>query len=131
MEKKYEEVELFCNKSDWEKVKECFNEDGFRILLEFSDLLNEYAAQTNAISETIKILKKWEKESFFIENETKYEIDWFGCTKKSGREEVTLPQAKKLYKETRAKYDTLKEVILNAGKVYYKNENILIEKYFK
>ena len=39
MEKKYEEVELFCNKSDWEKVKECFNEDGFRILLEFSDLL--------------------------------------------------------------------------------------------
>ncbi|MDM0973239.1 hypothetical protein QTI91_13590 [Clostridium perfringens] len=131
MDKKYEEVELFCNNSDWGKVKECFNEDGFRILLEFSDLLNEYAAQTNAISETIKILKKWEKESFFIENETKYEIDWFECTKKSGREEVTLPQAKKIYKETRAKYDTFKEVILNAGKVYYKNENILIDKYFK
>lgn len=51
--------------------------------------------------------------------------------KKSGREEVTLPQAKKIYKETRAKYDTFKEVILNAGKVYYKNENILIDKYFK
>ena len=131
MEKKYEEVELFCNKSEWKTVKECFNEDGFRILLEFSDLLNEYAAQTNAISETIKILKKWEKESFFRLNETKYEIDWFGCTKKSGREEVTLPQAKKIYKETKAKYDTFKEVILNAGRVYYKNENILIEKYFK
>ncbi|KXA10266.1 hypothetical protein ACV30B_15535 [Clostridium perfringens] len=131
MDKKYEEVQLFCNNSKWEKVKECFNEDGFRILLEFSDLLNDYAAQINAISKTIKILKKWEKKDFFKLNETKYEIDWFGCYQKKGREEVTLPQAKKMYKEVRLKYDALYEVLLNAGEIHYKNKNALIDKYIE
>lgn len=129
MEKKYESVKSFCNKGYIDLERKCFKDDGHIILLSFSTLMNEYTVQVNAISKTIKVLKEWEKKDFFKLNETKYEIDWFGCYQKKGREEVTLPQAKKMYKEVRLKYDALYEVLLNAGEIHYKNKNALIDKY--
>lgn len=134
MEKKYEKVKMFCAENKYiendDLKRECFKDDGYVMFLSFSNLINEYAMQVNAISETISILEGWQSKSYFKLNETKYEINWFGCNEKKGREKVTLPQAKILYNETKVKYDTLYEVFLRAGKVHYKNENELIDKYF-
>ncbi|UYZ39090.1 hypothetical protein OD350_28880 (plasmid) [Clostridium beijerinckii] len=132
---KYEKVKNFCfsegNRDD--ELEEAFRkEDGNKIIYRITSQINEYANQLNCVCHTINILEDWKKETFFKINETTYKINWFGTYKSSHyKEDVTLPQAQRLYREIKVKYDALYELFEECAEVHYKEEpRIFIDKYF-
>lgn len=128
----YEKVKNFCYEDSYHNsaLEEDFvKDDGFIILLTIISQINEYANQLKCIHDVINRLENLRKKSWYKPTTT-IEINWFG-TRKVGEEEVTLSQAKKLYKETRIKYDTLYELFERSAEIHYKeNPKVLIDKYF-
>ena len=128
------EVKNLCYKkyiSDRELEKEFISEDGYIILLTLISEINEYANQVNAIAYVINVLEDWKNKEFYT-NETTYEINWSDCYNfDKSVKKLTLKQAKKLYKETKIKYEVLYNLFVEAAYVHYENNTEeLINKYF-
>ncbi len=106
------------------------NEELFRTLMCIKSNLNNYIKEMNAIYEAIIVLENWKSEDHFKLNKTKCSIYWSG-TRKSHLKitEVTLPQAKKLYREVKEKYNILYNLLLEVGEMFDDKE-YMIKKYF-
>lgn len=109
---------------DMEKVHQYYKIHGYGFLLTFSSELEELVNELKAIKKVINILTEWKSEYWFELSKTTYEIDWYHCWKKRNEKDktkVTLLQAKKLYKDTKAKYDLLVGIIQETFRIHSKD----------
>ena len=124
------DIKLFCYNNL--KLQQKFEEeDSYKIILGLERSINDYAKQLKAVKRVIGVLERWKNEEFY-NKDISYEVDWFGCYKADENiKDLTLSEAKKLYKEIKVKYDTLFEVFTDAERVHCKdNLGGLIDKYF-
>ncbi len=105
---------------DFEKVKAFRDELSLGFLLKFSGQMTDLANQLKDINYVINVLEDFKKESFFKLNKTTYNLDWRYSSKEKEGKPVTLPIAKKMFKETKLKYDTLLEVIYETYRTHDK-----------
>lgn len=109
---------------DGDKVHEYYKTHGYGFMLTFSSEVKELINELKAIKYVIDTLSEWQSCEWFKLNKTTYEIDWFNCLQKrreTGKTIVTLPQAKKLYKNTKYKYDLLVGIIQETFRVHNKD----------
>lgn len=110
-------------KSNYDKLASFKDEFGYAFILTFSSELDALANRLKDIKYVIDILEEWKKEDFFKLNKTIYEIRWSVYSCKSEDAKVTLPQAKKLYKETKVLYNTLLKIVNETYRIHGKNED--------
>ena len=112
---------------DLDKIKAFEGELGYAFLLTFSGEMISLANRLKDIKSIIDILEEWKTEDYFKINKTTYKIDWHYSHYKKEKTVVTLPQAKKLYKETKVKYDILLSVIEETYRIHGTNKDRISE----
>ena len=95
----------------FDKVKKFHDELGYAFALNFTSEITNLANRLKDIKQVIDILEGWKSEDFFKINKTTYEINWHFSRYKTEVNKVTLPQARKLYKDTKSQHDTLLSII--------------------
>jgi hypothetical protein len=95
----------------FDQIKSFHDELGYAFTLNFASEMTNLANRLKDIKRVIDILEDWKSQDFFKFNKTTYKIDWHHSRYKSEVNEVTLPQARKLYKDTKLQHDTLLNVI--------------------
>lgn len=123
-------VKYFCwdrCSADFDLRKNFIEDDGHIILLSLTRKINEYAEYIDSIVNLINVLEEWKNKDWYT-SQTAYQLDF---RRSDNKETYTLYQAKKMYKETKIKYDTLYSVFISAAETHYKDmPGKLIDKYF-
>ena len=111
---------------DNKKIGDFTDQFGYAFFLTYSSTMIELANTLKDINSTINTLESWKNDkelNFFDIRKTTYEVNWHYSRCKKEKLIVTLPQAIKLYKETKLQYDTLLGVILETYRVHGKKHD--------
>ncbi|APQ78667.1 hypothetical protein [Clostridium botulinum] len=109
---------------DSDKLLKYHKVHGYGFILTFARELKELVNELKAIKYVIDTLTKWQSNEWFELNKTTYEINWNSCYNDeiiSKNKLITLPQAQKLYNDTKRKYDLLINILQETFKVHNKD----------
>jgi hypothetical protein len=113
---------------DFEKVAKFNNELGYGFMLQVSGELVLLANELKSIKDVIRTLTEWKKEEWFKLNKTSNKV-WWPTFSNQKIEYVTLPQANKLYKETKNKYDFVLTMIQETYRIHGDESKISLNEF--
>jgi regulator of replication initiation timing len=109
---------------DSDKLLKYYKVHGYGFVLTLAEELKELVNELKAIKFVIDILTEWQDNEWFEISKTTYEINWNNCYNNeviSKNKSVTLPQAQKLYTNTKEKYELLISIFQETFRVHNKD----------